>query len=78
MAEFTHVLQEIFDWPNGIVVGNLLASVLWAAPAFVKLHRKLDLHHRERMALMHRQHRELKEALLPCPPGDACDEVPTA
>lgn len=42
-----HVLWELFDWPGGIVVGNLIASVLWAAPALFHLHRKLDRHHRE-------------------------------
>jgi len=42
----THVLGEMFAWPNGIVLGNLIASALWAAPALIHLHRKLDRHHR--------------------------------
>lgn len=42
-----HVLWQLFNWPNGIVVGNLIASLLWAAPAFIHLHRKLNRHHRE-------------------------------
>lgn len=33
------------------VAGNLVASVLWAAPALIHLHRKLDRHHKE---VMHR------------------------
>jgi len=44
----TRILSEMFGWPNGIVVGNLIASALWATPALVHLHRKIDRHHRER------------------------------
>lgn len=44
-----HILYEMFSWPQGIVVGNLIASVLWATPALIHLHRKLDRHHREQM-----------------------------
>jgi len=51
-----HFLSTIFSWPNGIVVGNLLASVLWvpvgAAGTYLierhhhkKLHAKLDAIH---------------------------------
>ena len=46
----THVLGELFAWPSGIVDGNLIASALWAAPALVHLHRKINRHHREQMA----------------------------
>jgi hypothetical protein len=31
------------------VVGNLVASALWAFPAILSLHRKLDRHHHEQM-----------------------------
>lgn len=44
-----HFLGTLFSWPNGIVVGNLLASAIWATPALIHLHRKLDRHHREHM-----------------------------
>ncbi len=37
-----HILYEMFGWPQGIVIGNLIASALWAAPALVHLHRKLN------------------------------------
>jgi hypothetical protein len=43
-----HVLWELFNWPGGITVGNLIVDSLFAIPsviAFVKLHRKLDRHH---------------------------------
>ena len=43
------ILITLFAWPNGIVVGNLIASILWAAPALLHLHRKLDRHHREHL-----------------------------
>jgi len=42
----TRILGDLFAWPDGIVVGNLIASALWAAPALIHLHRKLDRHHR--------------------------------
>jgi hypothetical protein len=43
-------LSTLFAWPNGIVVGNLIASALWATPALIGLHRKLDRHHAAHMA----------------------------
>jgi hypothetical protein len=43
------ILKTLFDWPAGIVVGNLLASAMWATPALIHLHRKLDRHHKEHM-----------------------------
>ncbi len=46
----TRLLGTLFDWPDGIVVGNLIASALWATPALIHLHRKLDRHHREHLA----------------------------
>jgi hypothetical protein len=45
----TSVLKTMFSWPNGIVLGNLIASALWATPALIHLHRKIDRHHRERL-----------------------------
>jgi hypothetical protein len=32
------------------VLGNLTAAVIWGAPMFWGLHRKLDRHHREHLA----------------------------
>ena len=43
------VLWFYFGWPDGAVYSNLLASLIWAAPALWHLHRKLDRHHREHM-----------------------------
>lgn len=34
------------------VIGNLVASALWAPIALIHLHRKIDRHHREHMHLL--------------------------
>jgi len=36
----------MFAWPDGIVLGNLIASALWAAPALVHVHLRLRKIHR--------------------------------
>lgn len=33
-------LDTLFRWPEGIVVGNLIASVLWVPFTLVHIHRK--------------------------------------
>lgn len=45
-----HILSEMFGWPSGNVLGNLIASAIWAAPALWHLHAKLNRQHRERMS----------------------------
>lgn len=40
-----HILWQMFSWPGGNVLGNLVASALWATPALIHLHRKIDRHH---------------------------------
>ena len=47
-----HFLWTLFNYPSGIVLGNLMASAMWGAPAgalavagYIKLHRKIDRHH---------------------------------
>lgn len=44
------IVRTLFSWPNGIVVGNLIASALWAVPALLHLDRKLERHHRAHLA----------------------------
>lgn len=39
----------LFHWPNGIVVGNLIANMMWAPLAFLHLDRLARRHHREHM-----------------------------
>ena len=41
------ILKTLFEWPAGIVVGNLIASALWAAPALAHLHWLQARRHRE-------------------------------
>jgi hypothetical protein len=48
------ILETLFRWPDGIVVGNLIASALWAAPALLHLHRKINRNHREIKATLGR------------------------
>jgi ABC-type transport system involved in cytochrome bd biosynthesis fused ATPase/permease subunit len=33
-------LETLFHWPEGIVVGNLIASVLWVPFTLIHLHRR--------------------------------------
>ncbi len=42
-----HILYEMFDWPGGNVLGNLLASMIWGIPSLWHLHRKIDRNHQE-------------------------------
>lgn len=35
----------VFGWCYQNVLGNLVASVLWGAPAFVVHHRRMKAHH---------------------------------
>jgi hypothetical protein len=45
-----HIIRVLFSWPDGIVLGNLLASAMWAAPALIHLHRKMNRHHARLLA----------------------------
>ena len=40
-----HFLSILFSWPDGIVVGNLIASALWAGPALFHLDRRMKKRH---------------------------------
>jgi hypothetical protein len=42
-----HVIGELFSWPDGIVVGNLIASALWAGPALLHLDRRMRKRHEQ-------------------------------
>lgn len=39
----------LIRWPDGIVLGNLIASAIWATPALIHLHLKLNRQHKEHM-----------------------------
>jgi len=59
----THFLSVLFSWPNGIVLGNLIASAMWAAPALLHLHRKLNRQHAQRLAQAAVYHRKQVQAM---------------
>lgn len=44
-----HVLSEMFSWPNGIVVGNLMASAILGVPAVLHLDRRAKRRHEKVM-----------------------------
>jgi len=44
MRELEHLLGEMFAWPQGIVIGNLIASALTTTIAHVWLHKHLHKH----------------------------------
>jgi hypothetical protein len=44
-----HILWELFYWPGGIVLGNLLASLIWSSI----FEWRLRVHHRKIHASIH-------------------------
>jgi hypothetical protein len=46
-----HLITYFFHWPDGSVWGNLIASLLWAAPLWVigyfKLKKQQHKHHQQ-------------------------------
>lgn len=40
-----HISWELFYWPGGIVLGNLLANIIWESPRTVILEWRLHKHH---------------------------------
>lgn len=53
-----HLLATLFSWPNGIVVGNLIASAIWAPIGIIHLDRLMRRHHAQQIAQAARHHRE--------------------
>ena len=53
-----HILWEMYDWPGGIVVGNLIASAITSVALYVKLHLRLKKQHREQLEKLDTQHAE--------------------
>lgn len=48
------IIKTLFSWPNGIVLGNLIASAMWALPTIVHLDRLARKHHRQHMERIER------------------------
>ena len=57
------VLRTLFSWPNGIVVGNLIASAIWAPIGIIHLDRLMRRHHAQQLAQAAHHHREHLEHL---------------
>lgn len=49
-----HIVWTLFNWPNGIVLGNLMASVIWAA----LFEWRLRVHHRKIHLMIHGMHHD--------------------
>lgn len=43
------LLATLFAWPQGIVVGNLLANIIWGLPAWCIILWRMERHHRQHM-----------------------------
>lgn len=59
----THQLWVIFDWPDGIVVGNLLASFLWVPIAALGIFCFRDRIGPRLIAWFHRHHQAHLDSL---------------
>lgn len=46
----------MFQWPQGIVVGNLIASAITGFFTYLKIHRKLNKHNRQLHEKLDAQH----------------------
>ena len=57
------ILRTLFEWPDGILLGNLIASALWAVPGILHLDRLARRHHREQSEQAARHHAEHMKAL---------------
>lgn len=42
-----HFYHDCFDWPTGVVIGNLLASLLWVPVQWIGIRIRLAAHHAE-------------------------------
>jgi len=51
-----NILYIMFSWPQGIVVGNLIANVLWVTPGFIVMH----ILHRRHFGRLHSRISELE------------------
>lgn len=75
MVEFWHQI-----WAMAFVigiVGNLVASALWAIPALVHLHRKLDRHHKEHLDAIRLGRNYIDGTNGPIDPSDRANVPPS-
>lgn len=66
-----HILWELLYWPGGIVLGNLIANVIWESPRTVMLEWRLRKHHNKTAKSEDMDH--IKDLLDPMTPGGIAD-----
>lgn len=55
------IFRDLLSWPDGIIVGNLIASAVWATPTFIHLHHKMNKHHHAHIEHINKLHRKIEE-----------------
>ena len=67
------ILLTLFGWPAGILVGNLIANVIWIPLQWAGIHLRLKAHLRDLTALLddclNCGHRRSSADLLPSMPA---------
>lgn len=58
-----HILLTLFAWPAGILLGNLLANLVWLPIQWAGLHLKLAAHHNR----VHERFDDILARLDECP-----------
>ena len=53
-----HIIWVMFQWPQGIVVGNLIASAITSVLVYLKLHARMNKQHAALHARLDKQHKE--------------------
>jgi hypothetical protein len=61
------ILVTMFVYPNGIVLGNLIASAICSVLVYLKIHFKLNKQHAERLAQSERHHKAQLAAIRGVP-----------
>lgn len=62
-----HILWEMFGWPSGNVLGNLIASAIVALSGIIwgvfRLSKLIKRNHREHMDLARKRHEEVMQSV---------------
>jgi hypothetical protein len=66
----TSAFTAFFSWPNGGVWSNLLASLLWGAPAFITHHRLMRRHQTKTIAEQTAKQTDELKAYIDARPGE--------
>lgn len=73
------ILLTLFGWPGGILLGNLIANVVWIPIQWAGIHLRLESHLRDLTALLddcpNCGNRRSRPDLLPSMPAPSIDSV---